>query len=63
MALQINIQTAKQHIIDCIRVGLVPMIHGSPGTGKSAIIREVAEEFNLKLIDFRLSQCDPTDLN
>lgn len=23
----------------------------------------MAKDFNLKLIDFRLSQCDPTDLN
>lgn len=42
---------------------LVPYIHGSPGVGKSDIIRSVADYFNLKLIDFRLSQCDPTDLN
>lgn len=46
-----------------LKAGLVPYIHGSPGVGKSDIIRAIADYFNLKLIDFRLSQCDPTDLN
>ncbi len=38
-------------------------IAGSPGIGKSYIIRDIAEQFKLKVIDMRLSQCDPTDLN
>lgn len=46
-----------------LKAGKVPYIHGSPGLGKSDIIRSVAEYFNLKLIDFRLSQCDPTDIS
>ena len=46
-----------------LRSGLVPMIHGSPGIGKSDIIRATAEAMNLKVVDVRLSQCDPTDLN
>lgn len=43
--------------------GRVPMIHGSPGTGKSAIIAKFAKVNNLKLIDVRLSQRTPTSLN
>jgi hypothetical protein len=31
--------------------------------GKSAMLHSVAEELNLKVIDLRLAQCDPTDLN
>jgi shikimate kinase len=31
--------------------------------GKSAITAEIAKQFNLKLIDLRLSQMEPTDLN
>ena len=42
---------------------IVPMITGSPGIGKSAVVHQVAEEYNLKVIDLRLAQCDPTDLN
>ena len=45
-----------------VKAGLVPMIKGSPGLGKSAIVKQMAEDFNLKLIDIRLAQCDPTDL-
>lgn len=32
-------------------------------TGKSDLIREIAEDFKLKVIDFRASQMDPTDVN
>lgn len=46
-----------------LRAKLVPMMHGSPGIGKSDIAKNVAKKFNLKLIDIRLAQCDPTDLN
>lgn len=46
-----------------LRAKLVPMLHGSPGIGKSDIAKNVAKKFNLKLIDIRLAQCDPTDLN
>lgn len=42
--------------------GVVPFIKGSPGIGKSAIVKEIAKTFDLKLIDLRLSQCEPTDL-
>jgi len=35
----------------------------SPGLGKSDVVKQVAKELNLKVIDFRLSTADPTDLN
>lgn len=53
---------ARELLIDIIKAKLVPMLAGSPGTGKSSIIHSIAEQFNLKIIDLRLSQCDPTDL-
>ena len=46
-----------------IRAKLVPILVGSPGCGKSQIIYKIAEDYNLKVIDLRLSQCDPTDLS
>ena len=45
-----------------IQAKIVPMLTGSPGMGKSAIVKAIAKTYNLKLIDLRLSQCDPTDL-
>lgn len=62
MAIQVNTVQATSLITDCIKAQLVPMITGSPGQGKSAIVHAIAEEYNLAVIDVRLSQCDPTDL-
>lgn len=53
---------ARSIIIKSIKARLTPMLHGSPAIGKSSIVHGVAKEFNLKVIDLRLSQCDPTDL-
>ena len=49
-------------VTDFIKANIVPMVHGSPGIGKSQIVAQIAKEYGLKLIDLRLSQCDPTDL-
>lgn len=46
-----------------ISARLVPIIRSSPGIGKSEIVQAIADEFNLKLNDFRLGQADITDLN
>lgn len=43
--------------------GLVPMIHGDAGVGKSSIARSLAKKHNLLLIDIRLPNHDPVDLN
>lgn len=45
-----------------IKARLVPLLTGSPGIGKSQIYQQIADEYNLKLIDIRLGQCDVTDL-
>jgi len=45
-----------------LRANLVPMLTSSPGEGKSSLAKEVAAFFQLKLIDVRLAQSDPTDL-
>lgn len=54
---------ARELIIDVIQAGLTPYIHGSPGIGKSAIMRSIAKEFNLHMIDHRMSTSEPTDMN
>lgn len=53
---------ARKFLVECMQAGLVPYIHGSPGIGKSVLNRSVANEFNLHLIDTRLSTMEPTDL-
>jgi hypothetical protein len=61
-AIQITPKQAASIITKSIKARLTPMMHGSPAIGKSSIVHQVAKKFNLKVIDLRLSQCDPTDL-
>lgn len=58
-----NAKEIKESIQICLAQQLVPFIQGSPGIGKSDIVKSIAEQRKLKLIDIRLSQCDPTDLS
>ncbi|WP_299198256.1 MULTISPECIES: hypothetical protein [Pseudomonadota] len=46
----------------CISKGLVPYVRSSPGIGKSDSAKKFAAKHNLELIDIRLSQCTPEDL-
>jgi hypothetical protein len=57
-----NAKDLQEALGDIMSAKLVPMLAGSPGIGKSDIIRQVAQQFRLLVIDLRLSQCDPTDL-
>lgn len=38
------------------------MLHGSPGVGKSQVVKQVADKKGMEFIDLRLSQLDPVDL-
>lgn len=60
---QIPIGQAVQDIRDILTAGLVPMLRGSPGISKSAVIAEIADEMNLCLVDNRFAGFDPTDMN
>jgi len=60
--MKVKVSQATRLITACIKSGLVAMLAGSPGIGKSAIAHNIADEWKLKVIDLRLSQCDPTDL-
>lgn len=57
-----NFSQMKSAVKTCLDIDLVPMVEGAPGQGKSSMMKEIAKEANLKLIDVRLAQCDPTDL-
>lgn len=61
--MQVKISQAISMLTQLIRAKLVPLLTGSPGMGKSQIYQQIADTYNLKLIDIRLSQCDVTDLN
>lgn len=53
----------RAFVKDCLYAGLVPFVQSSPGMGKSSIMRSIAQELSLKLIDHRLSTSAPEDLS
>lgn len=59
----VTIAQAKELVIDVMKANLTPMVSSSPGMGKSDMFKSIAKDFNLQLIDCRLSQADSTDLN
>lgn len=58
----VSIKKLKQALRVILDANLIAYIEGSPGVGKSDVVRAIAEERDLEVIDLRLSQCDPTDL-
>lgn len=54
---------ARTYVERCLKVGLVPFLQSSPGIGKSSIMKAIADFFNLKLIDHRLSTSPPEDMS
>ena len=61
--MKVSLHEAIDLVEIAISAKLVCFIHGSPSIGKSSIIHQIANKHKLKMIDIRLSQCDPTDLN
>jgi len=60
---QITSELAYECVEASMQAGLVPLIAGSPGIGKSWNMMSLAKKFNLCPIDVRLSQMAPEDLN
>lgn len=52
----------KEFVINALMIGEIPYVAGSTGIGKSDLIAEIAEEFELMLLDIRLSQYLPEDM-
>jgi hypothetical protein len=61
--LEVTLAEVKELLKDAFRAHITPQLVSSPGVGKSAIIQEIADEWNLLLIDIRLTEYDPTELN
>ena len=59
---EVNAEELRQCLVEDLKAGLTPMVASSPGMGKSDIIRSIAKIFKLKVIDFRVSQCEPVDM-
>lgn len=54
---------ARYNIERCLKANVVPFITSSPGLGKSSIVKQIAEDYGLILIDHRLSTSAPEDLS
>ena len=52
----------RSFAVEILMAGLVPFIRSSPGMGKSAIVKSIADEYGMELLDIRLSTCAPEDL-
>jgi len=59
---EVNAVELQECLTEDLKAGLTPMVSSSPGMGKSDIIRTIATKFKLKVIDFRVSQCEPVDM-
>lgn len=62
-AIKVTLNEASFLINDILDAGLVANILGSPGLGKSDIMRKVAKSRNKLLLDIRLTTMDPTEMN
>lgn len=58
----INADTAFKEMLHVAQRGLTPYLTSSPGVGKSSIVHQIGKYGKLKVIDLRLSQCTPEDL-
>lgn len=61
-AMSISPLRAKKYVERDINKRLVPFLKSSPGLGKSSLVKEIADEYGLKMIDHRISTSAPTDL-
>lgn len=52
-----------KYVEEILKAGLVPFVTSSPGEGKSTIVKQIANKFNLEFLDIRLSTMESVDLN
>ena len=53
---------AIEMIKTAFKAGRTPFLHGSPGIGKSDIVKQVARDLGMKMFDLRATTIDPVDL-
>ena len=62
----VSIAAAKQALVEQFRDPVLrrraSMLWGTRGVGKSSVVRQVAEHFNVPLIDLRLTTIEPVDI-
>ena len=59
----VNYKSCFKHVVDILMSGSIPMLYGKPGAGKSSLAADIAQHLNLLLVDIRLSDYEPPDIN
>lgn len=58
-----NARELVDNLVHLFERKMVPYVRSSPGMGKSAIYRHIAQMFNLEIVDIRLSMYEPHDFS
>lgn len=58
----LNQEQTKKRLMNSVKANIPCLVTSQPGVGKSAIIKQIAEELKLKMIDVRLTQVSPYDM-
>ena len=59
---KLNAVELMEVLAEDLKAGLAPMVTSSPGMGKSDIIRSLAAKYRLLVLDMRVSQSEPVDM-
>lgn len=58
----LNQEQTKKRLMNSVKANIPCLVTSQPGVGKSAIVKQIADELKLKLIDIRLTQVNSYDL-
>lgn len=63
MQIKTTLNQVAQLLPSLFKAKIVPFLHSSPAIGKSSIAKQIADKYQLKVIDLRLTELDSSDLN
>lgn len=60
---EVTLKQVATMLPNLFKAKIVPFLHSSPAIGKSSIAKQIAENYNLEVVDLRLTELDSVDLN